>query len=69
MITPKVSAHCCPADFENHLPSKEEMVHILEESLEYVKKCDCHSDFDHELGRWQLFLSKCPPIYDENGSL
>jgi hypothetical protein len=56
-------------DFESKFPTKEEMIALLEGSLEYVKACDSQSDFDHALGRWQLFLSKAPPIYDENGSL
>jgi hypothetical protein len=58
-----------PADFDNSYPSKDEMISLLEGSLEYVKRCDSISDFDHCLGKWQIFLSKCPPIYDENGSL
>jgi hypothetical protein len=61
--------HSCPSCFEYWTPTKQEMITLLEESLEYVKKADSRSDFDHELGRWQLFLSKAAPIYDKNGSL
>lgn len=57
------------SQFEYWTPTKGEMIELLEKSLEYVKNCDSRSDFDHELGRWQLFLSKAAPIYDENGSL
>lgn len=56
-------------NFTYWTPTKSEMIKLLEESLEYVKTCDSSSDFDHELARWQLFLSKAAPIYDKNGSL
>lgn len=56
-------------DFERSYPDKPEMITMLKASLEYVRSCDSHSDFDWELGRWQRFLSKCPLIIDEDGSL
>lgn len=68
MTTQKVSKPYL-GNFEYWTPTKDEMVRMLENSLEYVKGCDSRSDFDHELGRWQLFLSKAAPIYDKDGSL
>lgn len=51
------------------IPSIEEFIKRLEESLEYCKEVDDAGSVHHEMGRWQEWIKTWPQIYDENGGL
>jgi hypothetical protein len=52
------------------VPSREEFIKALEESLRYCKEVDDSGSIDHEMGRWQLWIQSWnSQIYDENGGL
>lgn len=51
------------------LPSHEEFIQLLRESLEYCEKADDSGSIDHEMARWQEYINSWPPICDEYGGI
>lgn len=51
------------------LPSHEEFIQCLKDSLKYCEEADDIGSIGHEMARWQEYVNTWPPIYDEEGGL
>lgn len=51
------------------LPTAEEFIKALEESLEYCKEADDRGSIDFEMARWQEWIKTWPQILDEYGGI
>ncbi len=51
------------------VPSAEEFIAHLRESLAYCLAADDVGSVDREMGMWQEWIATWPPIFDENGGI
>lgn len=56
-------------DNQRYIPSREEFIKRLSESLDYCNHVDDSGSIDFEMSRWQDWVKTWDEILDENGGI
>lgn len=54
---------------KNEIPSEQEFIKALRDSLDYCEEADDLGSIDFEMARWQEWIKTWPQILDENGGI